>query len=119
MLIYSGNVRVLRGEIKADIINKKTAFDWRHKILFSLGQYRGDEPDGIVESDETFFEESQKGSKHIIGRPGRKRGSSTCHEKGKKRGISDNKAAVIATSDRQGGMNLSLATMGRIGKDAV
>jgi len=100
-------------------INKKTAFDWRHKILSSLGQDRGDEMDGIVESDETFFEESQKGNKHIIGRAGRKRGSSTYPNKGKKRGISDNKAAVIATSDRQGGMNLSLATMGRIGKEDV
>jgi transposase-like protein len=100
-------------------INKKTAFDWRHKILSSLGQDRGDEMDGIVESDETFFEESQKGNRHIAGRPGRKRGSSTSLDKGKKRGVSDNKATVIATSDRQGGMNLSLATMGRIGKEDI
>jgi transposase-like protein len=36
-------------------INKKTAFDRRHKILSSLGQDRGNEMEGIVESDETFF----------------------------------------------------------------
>jgi transposase-like protein len=36
-------------------INKKTAFDWRHKILSSYEQNTGDEFEGIVESDETFF----------------------------------------------------------------
>ena len=99
-------------------INKKTAFDWRHKILSSLGQDRGEAMDGIVESDETFFEESQKGNRHIAGRPGRKRGSLPGGDK-KTRGVTDNKATVIATSDRQGKMNLSLATMGRIGKEDI
>jgi transposase-like protein len=32
-------------------INKKTAFDWRHKILSSLRQDAGNEFDGITESD--------------------------------------------------------------------
>ena len=102
-------------------INKKTAFactlrstrDWRHKILSSLGQDRGNDMVGIVESDETFFEESAKGNRNLE-RAGRKRGSST--SKGKKRGISDNKVAVIATADRNDGMSLCVATMGRIGK---
>jgi transposase-like protein len=99
-------------------INKKTAFDWRHKILSSLGQDRGHEMGGIVESDETFFEESEKGNRHLE-RPSRKRGLTTCPDKRKKRGISDNKAAVIATADRQGGMSLCVATMGRIGKEDI
>jgi transposase-like protein len=97
-------------------INKKTAFDWRHKILSSLGQDRGDEMVGIVESDETFFEESAKGSRNLE-REGRKRGSST--SKDKKRGISDNKVAVIATADRVDGISLCVATMGRIGKEDI
>jgi transposase-like protein len=100
-------------------INKKTAFDWRHKILSSLDQDKGDEMGGIVESDETFFEESEKGNRHLTGRPGRKRGSSTIPGKEKKRGISNNKAAVIATVDRCGAMNLCVATMGRIGKEDI
>ena len=58
---------------KALHINKKTAFDWRHKILSSLSQDSGDEMKGIVESDETFFEESEKGNRHLK-RKGRKRG---------------------------------------------
>ena len=99
-------------------INKKTAFDWRHKILSSLGQTTGNDMDGIVESDETFFEMSEKGNRHLS-RPGRKRGHSNSTEKGNKRGVSSNKAAVIATADRQGGINLCVSTMGRIGKEDI
>jgi transposase-like protein len=96
-------------------INKKTAFDWRHKILSSLGQDRGNDMSGIVESDETFFEESEKGSRSLKEkRTGRKRGLSTSIVK--KRGVSEGKVAVIATADRGSGMSLCVATMGRIAK---
>jgi len=99
-------------------INKKTAFDWRHKILSSLEQDRGNEMEGIVESDETFFEESEKGNRVLkLKRPGRKRGLSTSEVK--KRGISDNKVAVIATADRGNGMSLCVAAMGRICKEDI
>ena len=97
-------------------INKKTAFDWRHKILSSLGQDKGSEMGGIVESDETFFEDSSKG-KRTLERAGVKRGSST--SKKKKPGISENKVAVIATVDRGSGVSLCVAAMGRIGKDDI
>lgn len=50
-------------------INKKTAFDWRHKILDTFNQDQGDSFSGIVESDETFFEDSEKGNRHLD-RPG-------------------------------------------------
>jgi transposase-like protein len=99
-------------------INKKTAFDRRHKILSSLGQDRGDEMGGIVESDETFFEESEKGNRSLE-RPGRKRGSYASSGKENKGGISNDRAAVIATTDRGGGMSLCVATMGRIGKEDI
>ena len=42
-------------------INKKTAFDWRHKILASLSETDKDDFTGITESDETFFLSSEKG----------------------------------------------------------
>ena len=97
-------------------INKKTALDWRHKILSSLKQDTGSNMVGIVESDETFFEESSKGNRNLE-RLGRKRGSSTSEKK--KRGISDNKVAVIATADRGNGISLCVATMGRISKEDI
>jgi transposase-like protein len=42
-------------------INKKTAFDWRHKILSSYEQDTGNDFEGVVESDETFLIIRKKG----------------------------------------------------------
>ena len=42
-------------------INLKTAFFWRHKILKVLTKKDdNDKLGGIIEADETFFEESKK-----------------------------------------------------------
>ncbi len=65
---------------------------------------------GITESDEAFFLRSEKGME-VKGRKPRKRGG-----KSTKRGISDDQVAVIATQDRKSGLDLSVATLGRIGK---
>jgi len=91
-------------------INKKTALDWRHKILSSFEQNTGNEFEGVVESDETFFEHSEKGNKRM-NRPARKRGT-----QGKSRGIGQNKAAVIVSTDRKKSLKMTLSTMGRITK---
>lgn len=64
-------------KIKAALfINKKTAFDWRHKILASLSENDKDDFTGITENDETFFLNSQKGSSVSNCKP-RKRGGSS------------------------------------------
>ena len=91
-------------------INKKTAFDWRHKILASLSENDKDDFTGITESDETFFLSSKKG-KPVKDREPRKRGG-----KSKKRGISNDQVAVIVTQDRKSGLDLCVATMGRLKK---
>ena len=58
-------------------INLKTAFFWRHKILEVMKNFDNhDKLDGIVEADETYFNESQKGNKNITNRKPRKRGFS-------------------------------------------
>lgn len=93
-------------------INKKTAFDWRHKILSSLEQVEKQDFHGIIESDETFFHQSDKGNRHLKHK-GRKRGTSS------KRGISEDQVAVIVTADRKGTLDLSVATMGRIEKKDI
>jgi transposase-like protein len=94
-------------------INKKTAFDWRHKILSSLGDGDGEDFTGITESDETFFLKSEKG-KEAVGRKARKRGGTSA-----KRGTNDEHVAVIVTQDRKSSMDLTLATMGRIKKSDI
>ena len=94
-------------------INKKTAFDWRHKVLSSFEELQKEDFSGIVESDETFFHHSDKGNKKLI-RKGRKRGSDY-----NKRGISEDLVAVIATTDRKGSLDMKVATLGRITKTDI
>jgi len=91
-------------------INKKTAFDWRHKILSSLEETGKNNFTGITESDETFILFSEKGKRDLT-RKGKKRGS-----KAKKKGVNNEHVAVIVTADRAGEQELSVATLGRIKK---
>jgi hypothetical protein len=91
-------------------INKKTAFDWRHKILASLSEIDKNDFTGITESDETFFLNSEKGRTGINRKP-RKRGG-----RSKTRGISNDQVAVIVTQDRKSSLDLTVATMGRLKK---
>lgn len=81
-------------------ISARTAFFWRHKILFAISKIlKTDKVDGVVETDETYFLESVKGKRGIdwlkIGRTARKRGGSA-----EKRGISDEQVCVICSLDR-------------------
>lgn len=91
-------------------INKKTAFDWRHKILASLSDTDKGDFVGITESDETFFLRSEKG-RNVVDRKPRKRGGTS-----KSRGISEDQVAVVVTQDRRSGMDLTVATLGRLKK---
>jgi len=91
-------------------INKKTAFDWRHKILSGLQQTDKGSFEGITESDDTFFRFSEKGSRDLDRKP-RKRGGVVT-----KRGISDQQVAVIVTADRGTQTDLTVARRGRIKK---
>lgn len=90
-------------------ISARTAFFWRHKILFAISKtLKTYKVDGVVETDETYFLESAKGKRGIdwlkIGRTARKRGGTA-----EKRGISDEQVCVICSLDRIGNI-LSEAT---------
>ncbi|QMU63668.1 MAG: IS1595 family transposase [Flavobacteriaceae bacterium] len=91
-------------------INKKTAFDWPHKILVPLSENDKDDFTGITESDETFFLNSEKG-RPVNHRESRKRGGSS-----KTKGISNDQVAVIVTQDRTSNPDITVATMGRLKK---
>lgn len=91
-------------------INKKTAFDWRHKILSSIEQSEKAGFTGITESDETFFLHSEKG-KGKRGHKPRKRGG-----KSSKKGVNDEHIAVIVTQDRKDQIDLTVAGAGRLKK---
>lgn len=101
-------------KIKAELhINKKTAFDWRHKINASIADIEKDTFNGITESDETFFLHSQKGSKKLE-RKARKRGKSV-----KKRGITNDQVAVIVSTDRKNTIDINVSCLGRITKENI
>lgn len=94
-------------------INKKTVFDWRHKILSSFTTIEKEVFTGITESDETFFLFSEKGQT-VKERTSRHRGGSSS-----KRGINNEHVAVIVTMDRDNELDLTLATTGRISKKDI
>lgn len=94
-------------------IHISTAFYWRHKILNALGTHGFNQLKGIVKSDETFFRESMKG-REITHRKPKKRG-----EKDEKRGISNQKIAVVVAQDRNGNSIALKAGTGRVKAEEI
>jgi len=77
-------------------VETTTTFRWRHRMLQIPSISKAKEVHGIVEFDETYFLESQKGN-HLLSRPSRKRGGSATQ-----RGISSEQIAVLIVRDRNG-----------------
>jgi transposase-like protein len=90
-LLDSRTVRASADEVG---VHATTSFRWRHRFI--AGVRRAPEPrlDGIVEVDETYLLESQKGSRHLT-RPARRRGG-----KAGRPGIHDEHDCVLVARDR-------------------
>ena len=96
-------------------ITFQTSFRWRHRILASLEMQQSNTVlDGIVESDDVFVTYSQKGQRNLIRQP-RKRGKGIFEVK--KRGISEEKVAIVISQDRKDHKHLKVATRGRISEN--
>jgi transposase-like protein len=114
--LVEGYLRLMNEEKSLDKIkvalgiNKKTAFDWRHKILSGIENSGMGSFNGITESDETFFLISGKGTRQTTRKP-RKRGGNA-----KRRGISSEQVSVIVTADRASEIDMTVARVGRIKK---
>ena len=78
-------------------IDLTTSFRWRHRFLQSSREAKPGKVEGIVEADETFFLRSVKGSKKLVARAPRKRGT-----KAKKPGTSNEYIPVLIVRDRHG-----------------
>jgi len=59
----------LRGAAKELGVNVKTAWLWRHRLLAAPCKHKPSELHGIIEADETFINESFKGSKKMLREP--------------------------------------------------
>lgn len=66
----------VRKSAEAVSVCVNTAFRWRHRFLQNIQLHQPRQVAGLLEVDETFIRESQKGS-HKMSRPSRKRGGKT------------------------------------------
>ncbi|QGZ41473.1 transposase-like protein [Pseudoduganella flava] len=86
--------RTVRAAAERVAVAKSTSFRWRHRFVAAVRREEPPTLKGIVETDETYVLESQKGSRHLD-RPVRKRGGrATC------RGISKQHECVLVARDR-------------------
>jgi len=88
--------RTVRSAAKQVEVHRNTAFRWRHRFLHWVKHDRPRQLTGIVEADETFLLESQKGSRTLDRKP-RKRGG-----KAALRGISRHLDCILVARDRSG-----------------
>jgi transposase-like protein len=91
-------------------ISIQTAFDWRHKALLAMNQ-SGEKFEGITEIDDIWFLYSQKGRKGL--KYSRKRGGS------KRKGDNNYQVKMLATADRKGTFDMSVARIGRLKKSDI
>ena len=100
-------------------ISEGTSFNWRHKILDSLGErQKGVTLSGIVEADETFVPVSYKGGGSVSG----KGVSRKPHKRGgenHRRGLSDGLVCVPCAVDRKGNAVSRMAKLGKCSSEAL
>lgn len=77
-------------------VHRNTAFRWRHRFLDRVKHDRPAQLSGIVEADEMFLLESQKGARNLD-RPPRKRGGAA-----PLRGVSRHLDCILVARDRSG-----------------
>lgn len=99
-------------------ISVSTAFFWRHKVLDALEVVaKGTKVAGIVQMDETFFNDSYKGNhqgKIELPRDSKKRG-----QPAKKRGLSSEKICIPCAVDSTGQKFAIVANRGKVSADAL
>lgn len=76
-------------------VHRTTSFRWRHRFVPGAALERPTQLDGMVEVDETYLLESQKGSRHLD-RPARRRGGVA-----RRRGINREHDCLLIARDRQ------------------
>ena len=91
-------------------VHRNTAFRWRHRFLSWVKRERPEALQGITEADETYFLESDKGSRQLTRRP-HKRGASAS-----KRGLSKEQVCVLVARDRSGQTLAELTGKGPVTK---
>jgi transposase-like protein len=84
----------VRKAAKKVTVAPSTSFRWRHRFLSGIRHERAEQLTGIVEADETYLLESQKGSRHLTRAPRRRGG------RARWRGISRDLDCLLVARDR-------------------
>ncbi len=88
--------RTVREAALATGVHRTTSFRWRHRFAPGAARQRPAVLPGIVEADETYRLESQKGSRNLT-RPPRRRGGAA-----RRRGINREHDCLLVARDRSG-----------------
>jgi transposase-like protein len=88
--------RTVRDSARVTGVHRTTSFRWRHRFVAAAARDRPTELSGIVEVDETYRLESQKGSRNL-NRPPRQRGGVAS-----RRGINREHDCLLVARDRSG-----------------
>lgn len=86
--------RTVRAAAELVGVHRTTSFRWRHRFVPGAARKRPARLEGMVEADETYMLESQKGSRHLT-RPPRRRGGVA-----KRRGINQEHESLLVARDR-------------------
>jgi len=109
-VMLSEGFNSLKAEAERVGISKTTAFEWRHRLLVSLGS-GAPGYNGITEIDDIWFRYSQKGRKGL--KYGRKRGRSS------HRGDNGYQTKLLITKEREGALDMSVVTIGRLSEQDI
>jgi transposase-like protein len=88
--------RTVRDAARVTGVHRTTSFRWRHRFISGAARERPSVLSGIVEADETYRLESQKGSR-TLARPPRRRGGMA-----RRRGINREHDCLLVARDRSG-----------------
>lgn len=70
MIISSYSLKEIQNVLEKDYgcvgINEKTIFLWKHKLIHSIASLPMPKLSGVVQIDETFIREAQKGSRSLV-----------------------------------------------------
>ena len=88
--------RTVRASAEAVQVHRTTSFRWRHRMVAGFTHERAACLAGVVEADETYLLESQKGSRTLT-RPPRRRGGVAGH-----RGIGRDHDCLLVACERGG-----------------
>ena len=86
--------RTVRAAANLVGVHRTTSFRWRHRFVPGAARKRPERLEGMVEADETYLLESQKGSRHLTRPPRRRGGVAT------RRGVSREHACLLVARDR-------------------